>query len=521
MSFVEAAAKIAYERLCKPFLKRLEDPPAAQEECLLKILKRCKGTVFGKRHGFADIKTIEEYQRRVPVSTYEDMEPYIARCMKGEQNILFPDRIMYFVQSSGTTADRKYYPLGEYRARQHGSEIIRRRLFYTVHGNYYDLGDGATVTLHEPPLSGDKCGIYDVINGTHVATMELQTQRFGGSRAVEDRLTIPPPEVIALRDWEEKTYLAARHAVAADVRRIIGVSSLMSSFLRKISLHFYDRLMADPELDNRTKNRLQRVSKNGVINLSELWPNFTIFCGGGVSITPYRRIIRNLLGDIEIWNIYGAIEATMGDQLYPNGGIVPAIDLTFLEFQPEGKDTEPVPLSDVKINTPYRVLVTNHAGFYRYELGDIVTLAALDPPEYGEITRLKTLVNIVGERTREEMLLRALDHACEKQHTTYTEFALLPEVTTTITRYQLFIEFTQIPTDLEKLANDIDTHLRSLGIYYDYFRQNGTLSPPHIVPVKPGGFQTLLQKLGKDPLHSKVPRILTPQTSQLIPQSTA
>lgn len=149
-------------------------------------------------------------------------------------------------------------------------------------------------------------------------------------------------------------------------------------------------------------------------------------------------------------------------------------------------------------------------------MGDLVTFAALDPPEFGEITRRKTFVNVTGERVREEMLLRALEHACEQQGTSFVDFALLPEVTTDDTRYQLFVEFTQVPDDLEKFTRDVDSHLRSLGEYYEYFRDSGTLSLPIIIPVKPGGFEVLLLEQGKNPGTSKVPRLLTPELSRLI-----
>ncbi len=517
MSLRDASFRLAYKRLCQPFLRKLENPVASQEACLRKILKRCKETVFGKQHSFSEIKTVADYQRKVPVSTYEDMKPYFARCMKGEQNVLFPDKIVDFVGSAGTTGARKYYPLSEYMVRMFVTETARKGLFYIVHGNHYDLFDGATLAIHPPPTSGETCGIYNLIAGVYIAAMSLRPQGLEGYEVGESRLVVPPREVNAISDWDKKLYLIARHAVAADVRMTVGVSSLIVSLLRNISLNLYGRLLADPELDNETKTKLQRVSKDGIINLRELWPNFTIFGAGGVSITPYRRIIRDLLGDVEIWDVYETTETTMGFQIYPDGGIVPAIDRTFFEFQPDEEDAEPLTLGDVKINTPYRVLITNNAGFYRYEIGDLVTFASLNPFEFGEITRMKTLVNIVGERTREEMILRALDHACEKQSTSFTDFALLPEVTTEITRYHLFVEFTKPPDDLKVFASEVDTHLRSLGIYYDYFRKNNTLSPPHIIPVQPGGFDKLLRQIGKDPLHSKVPRLLTPEQSRLIP----
>jgi hypothetical protein len=499
----------------------LENPMAAQEACLRRVLKRCKDTAYGRDHGFSEIQSIDEFQQKVPLITYENMTPYIARCVQGEENVLFPDKILYYMATSGTTGNRKLFPLGEYRVRVYARETTRRGLFYIVHGDHYDLLDGATLVLHAPPTSEVTIGSIDVAAATGAFSSAIASlpQSQGSLFRGQEGLMIPPREVNAITDWEEKLYLTARYAAAADVRMTVGVTSLVVGLLRKMSNEFYNRLLADPELDEETKTKLRRVSKDGVINLKQLWPNFTIFGAGGTSITPHRRIIHELLGDIEIWDVYGATEATMGAQIYPDRGIVLAIDRTFFEFLAvEEEGAEPITLADVKINTPYEVIITNHAGFYRYRMGDLVTFACLDPPELKEITRMKTLVNVVGERTREEMLLQALEHACQRQSTSFVDFTLLPEVTTQIARYHLFIEFTQVPDNLEEFSSDVDSHLIDAGMYYKFHRENGVLSPPVIVPVKPGGFKVLLQKLGKDPLHGKVPRVLTTEISGLIPR---
>ncbi len=55
---------------------------------LMQLLEDNKDTVYGRQYGFKDIHSIEEYQRQVPVVTYDDLAPYIERMTKGEKNIL-------------------------------------------------------------------------------------------------------------------------------------------------------------------------------------------------------------------------------------------------------------------------------------------------------------------------------------------------------------------------------------------------------------------------------------------------
>ncbi len=517
----EAIVKTFYERFCRPVLKQLEDPAATQEACLKKILKRCGNTVFGRQYGFSDITSTEEFQRKVPLATYESMQPYIVRCSRGEQNVLFPDKIVKFFVTSGTTGNPKYHPFGEFRAEEFILDSLMASIFYLVHTGNYDIMDGAVLTLTASPKLGQKIGEYDVaffsggITGLPLPErlQKLSILRFGMSAR-----RVPPQEVALCNDWAEKFYLTARHAVAADVRSIIGETSKIVSQLRKISSDYYTRLLADPALDEKTKEKIRKASQNDSINLQELWSNFRLVLAGGVSLTPYRRQIQDFLGDVDIWEQYGASEASLGLQIFPDKGIIPMIHRTFFEFIPDDEeDTTPVTIGDVKRNTPYRIIVTNNGGFYRYDLGDLVLFTDLDPPVIGEISRKKALVSLVGERTSEELILRVLERSCEQFNTNFIDFALLPEVTEKIIRYHLFVEFTQLPDDLEEFTNVVDTRLSTASFIYSIKRKQKVMSSLVVVPVQPGGFDTLLLKLGKTLEQGKLPRLLTPELSRLVP----
>ena len=87
-------------------------PFDAQREVLFNLLARAKNTEFGEKYDFKSIKSIEEFQERVPVHCYETMKPFVDRLMKGEQNILWPSEIRWFAKSSGTTSDKsKFIPV--------------------------------------------------------------------------------------------------------------------------------------------------------------------------------------------------------------------------------------------------------------------------------------------------------------------------------------------------------------------------------------------------------------------------
>lgn len=89
-SVVEAAAKL---------------PPApTSEEWLLAVLARNAECEFGKQHGFTAIRSIKDYQSRLPVRGYADFAAPIRRMLNGEQDILFRGAAVAFELTSGSTA---------------------------------------------------------------------------------------------------------------------------------------------------------------------------------------------------------------------------------------------------------------------------------------------------------------------------------------------------------------------------------------------------------------------------------
>ena len=47
------------------------DPAAVQDHALLQLVRRASQTRFGLEHGFHQIRTVKDYQERVPVRDYE------------------------------------------------------------------------------------------------------------------------------------------------------------------------------------------------------------------------------------------------------------------------------------------------------------------------------------------------------------------------------------------------------------------------------------------------------------------
>ena len=96
------------------FEKMMKSPFKTQNDILIKLIKKNKNTVFGKKHNFKEILSYNDYTKHVPIQTYEDLFPYLELTLKGANNKLCSDNINRFAQTSGTTkSQRKLIPVSK------------------------------------------------------------------------------------------------------------------------------------------------------------------------------------------------------------------------------------------------------------------------------------------------------------------------------------------------------------------------------------------------------------------------
>lgn len=100
--------KRRFERI-EQFMKY---PIETQQRIFSELLETARYTEWGSTYNYGQIRSVKEYQEQVPVSTYEELYPYIERVLKGEPNVMWPSQIEWFSKSSGTTNARsKFLPV--------------------------------------------------------------------------------------------------------------------------------------------------------------------------------------------------------------------------------------------------------------------------------------------------------------------------------------------------------------------------------------------------------------------------
>jgi hypothetical protein len=70
-----------------------KEPAEIQFRVLKNLIRKAKKTKWGRLYGYAKIKTLAQFQERVPLQSYEDLCPYIERMQKKEKNILWPGKL--------------------------------------------------------------------------------------------------------------------------------------------------------------------------------------------------------------------------------------------------------------------------------------------------------------------------------------------------------------------------------------------------------------------------------------------
>ena len=92
------------------FRSALQHPQRVQAQLLRRYLEANADTSFGRKHGFARLRGVDDYRRAVALSRYEDYVPYVDAIAAGELRVLTSEPVRCFVPSSGSTGTEKLIP---------------------------------------------------------------------------------------------------------------------------------------------------------------------------------------------------------------------------------------------------------------------------------------------------------------------------------------------------------------------------------------------------------------------------
>lgn len=91
-----------------------KDPMRYNTELLMRMLDDNKDTEYGRKYGFADIKSVAEFQERVPLTTFDDYAGYVYRMTEGgESGLISAYNIAHYAKTSGTMGNPKRVPVSD------------------------------------------------------------------------------------------------------------------------------------------------------------------------------------------------------------------------------------------------------------------------------------------------------------------------------------------------------------------------------------------------------------------------
>ena len=462
-------------------------PVEVQNEWLFRLLHSAEDTEWGRKYSFSDIQSADEFRSRVPISSYDDLEPWIMRMRQGETDVLWPGKVQWFAKSSGTTSSKsKYIPVTE----------------EALQDCHYKGGkDLLAVYYHSYPetefLSGKTIGVAGSIQEENDTS-----DSFAGdlSAILMSNLPMwahlskaPKLSIVIMDEWQEKLEKIVEHTLDEDIRAISGVPSWMLVILRRA------------------------LEVSGKKKIKDLWPNFELIVHGGVSFAPYAQQFEEICGsDVHYQEVYNASEGfiAMQDDFTRDDMLLMLDYGIYYEFLPmdqlNSDHPQTVELKDVEIGKTYALVITTNAGLWRYMIGDTVVFTSTNPYRIKINGRTKSFINAVGEEVIVENADEAIQHACKLTGAVVMEYTAAPVYFSNKEKagHEWLIEFEKEPRDIEVFAEYLDNGLKSVNSDYEAKRyHNMILMPPRVHNLPKGTFMKWLKKNNRLGGQYKVPRL--------------
>jgi hypothetical protein len=505
------------------FRAALNSPRRTQQRVLLRCLGRNAGTLYGRRHGFAEVRNVEEYRARVPLSTYDDYAPFVERVAAGEEGVLTAEPVRLLEPSSGSTAPAKLIPYTRSLRAEFGRGIAPWIVDLFLHDPA--LAAGPAYWSISPAARPPSAAGFRVPVG-----FDDDSAYLGGllGRLVGAALAVPG-EVRGVADMDSFRHVTLLFLLRCRELRLISVwhPSFLGLLLEALAPN-WERLLDDlaagavrpprplpPGLERRLLVRLRpdprraaELVRTGPRAISRIWPRLRLVSAWGdahaaMSLPELRRALPGVRVQPK------GLLATEAFVSLPFGGAYPlAVRSHFFEFLESG--SRALTADEVEAGGEYSLAVTTGGGLYRYRLGDRVRVNGFAgrTPTLEFLGKEDGVSDLRGEKLSEGFVAGVLAQTLSGAG---VRFAMLaPELRGDPPGYTLFLECAAAPPAGLRAA--LETGLRA-NPHYRYCVELGQLRPARIAPLSPGAYARYLcrcRELGQCAGDVK-PRALSPR----------
>jgi hypothetical protein len=479
------------------FLKNTSKAMEVQEAYVLKCLYDNRETAFGKDYEFLKINSIEQFQRQIPVTDYEMLEPYIKiHSQKGEKGLVNAP-ILLFEPSSGSTSGSKFIPYTRGLKEDFMNGI--KPWLYNLYASYAQLQHGTTYWSISPVAQENRRTVSNIPIG-----FEDDAGYFGIlENLIFKKLFSVPAQVKFIEDMEDFRYVTMAFLLADEKLGLISVwnPTFLTLLLNQWDLHsknFIENIRKGkltppngtdlaPEITqcfNKNPKRAYTLRKLNKTMKQEdffkgIWPGLSIVsCWTHANSEKDATDLSRRLRGIHIQD--KGLLATEGLMSFPlvdlNGKLHHVLSyrshfFEFIEIDRESMEaTQNIYLlNQLKKGGLYSILITTRGGLYRYRLYDLVEVVDyyLDLPCIRFVGKEANVVDFYGEKLNEVHVKKVL-----KEIESLSGFYFLaPCNALGDFRYCLFIEGSNHPEfDFTEVAKRLEAGLCN-NYHYAYARK--------------------------------------------------
>lgn len=483
-------ARLIFNHRVKESLRWINGCEDTQREQLAWLIRQSRSTRWGEKYHYGEIKNYEDFAQKVPVSSYEDVAPWIMRQLEGESDVLWRGRVNRFAQSSGTSNGKsKYIPItNDALQRCHykgASDVVAHYLSLypdsrMFSGKGFILGGSfanEVAHLREDARVGDlSAHLIDKVN------------------PLVNMVRVPSKKIALMEDWENKLPALVEASMGENITNLSGVPSWFLAVLKAV------------------------IAQAGATTIHDVWPNLEVFFHGGIAFAPYREQYASITdaSKMRYLETYNASEGFFAVQnAIDDRAMLLLLDVgVFYEFMPldqlENPNPQLLPIWKVEPGKIYGLVISSCNGLWRYTIGDTVKIESVNPVKITIAGRTKHFINAFGEELMVHNADAAIAKVCTEMNCAILNYTAAPVYAADNSkgRHEWLIEFAVKPSDMEHFATRLDELLQQENSDYQAKRYKGIfLDKLTVIVARDRLFDDWLASTGKLGGQRKVPRL--------------
>lgn len=493
---------------------------------LREILFRQKDTFYGKMYGFGEIKDIDQYRKNVPLVTYKDLQIYIEKMRKGEQNILTVDSLEGFCITTGTEGHSKYIPITKISLERYADYIewYRNQCWKDAGGKKLFL-NFFRVSLTEKNKSGNLLSeiyyqylfregylSFDEYAGGEAFLFGNKEQDIFYGKVWLGFCTEDITGLLSIFLYDQLLFFRYMETHWEEILEDISLGRVRRGV--SLSQEAKKYLISLPVEQKRIQHVRQECEKGFEGIALRLWKNLALASGiSNPAFSVEDSTLRRYLGSVPLhYFSYVASECHIGVAVFPEDfSFVLLPESAFFEFLPysengHGEDKTLLP-QEVECGKMYEVIITNFSGLYRYKLGDIVCVRGFykGSPRLEFAFRKHQMLNIAGEKVsvlHVERVIASLVEICGLAIQAYSGAALLGEIPA---YYGFVFDALEIPerNQWQGIAKKLDQLLQIVNLDYKDVRNMGYVGMPEVLFLKHEDYQSFMEESHLNGGHRK------------------